>query len=98
MGFPLLFSVTVSVGPRWVKALPTYYYCQVQVVRVLAIANNGILPMPSLPGGGNATSTSFIHGVVQLYLVFCFIIKKFFCVMDMQTIGLCIGPIIIFII
>lgn len=49
---------------------PTYYYCQVQVVRVLAIANNGILPMASLLGGGNAASTSFIHGVVQLYLGF----------------------------
>ena len=55
--------------------------------------------MASLLGGGNATSTSFIHGVVQLYLgFFALSSRNFFCVMDMQAIGLCIGPILIFII
>ena len=34
--------------------------------------------MPSLPGGGNATSTSFIHGVVQLYLGFLLYHQKVF--------------------
>ena len=47
--------------------------------------------MPSLPGGGNATSTSFIHGVVQLYLGFLLYHQEVFCVMDMQAIGLCMG-------